>query len=104
MLTIWKFPLSVDDVQTVAMPQGARILTVQVQQGQPCLWAAVDSEQPVKPRTIRMYGTGHPIDPEDCYHWPLDGPGPRVPLPGGFIGTFQLNGGLLVFHVFEKLD
>ncbi len=87
MTTIWKFLLEVTDTQDVKMPRGARILTVDVQHGTPCLWALVDGEQPRESRHIQMYGTGHSFDP----------------VPSDYIGTFQLSGGSLVFHVFENI-
>lgn len=83
-LRIWKYPLEITDSQPVPMPTGARILTVQVQHGQPCLWALVDPTRASKYREIRMVGTGHPADGLTNY-----------------IGTFQADGGALVFHVFE---
>lgn len=88
MKTIWKQQLQAIDVQTVDMPVGSQILCVQAQREQPCIWfinpdsVSADTEQ----RTFRIIGTGHKFDiePKDLY-----------------IGTFQLHGGDLVFHVFE---
>ena len=42
MTTIWKYPLETVTNQTVRMPLGSKILTVQVQHAYPCLWAVVD--------------------------------------------------------------
>lgn len=87
MNQIWKYPLYVQDVQTVEMPDEADILTIQVQGDAPCIWAMVNPDAPLKPRKIRIYGTGHPVDPNlsaECY-----------------IGTFQLKNGSLVLHVFD---
>lgn len=42
MKTIYKYPLDVTDRQVIAMPEDAEILTVQVQNGKPMLWAVVD--------------------------------------------------------------
>jgi hypothetical protein len=42
--TIHKYPLHIADRQTVAMPRGARILTVQMQHEVPCLWAQFDAD------------------------------------------------------------
>lgn len=82
-MTIWKFPLNITDVQQITVPGGSEFLSVQVQRGIPCIWALVDSTQPKRQVEIRIYGTGHPID-----------------QIGQFIGTFQVQGGALVFHVF----
>ena len=84
---VWKYSLAVETRQDVMMPKGARVLTVQVQQGQPCVWALVDPHTDPDdywPVTLCTYGTGHPM-PGD---------------PGEYVGTFQLSGGALVFHVF----
>lgn len=84
MNTIWKFPISLGH-NKIKMPFGAEILSVDVQADQPCVWALVESDNSPEPRTVNVYGTGHPMRD----------------LPGRFIGTFMLQGGSLVFHVFE---
>jgi hypothetical protein len=66
------------------MPEGAEILTVQMQNGEPCLWALVDAHLPTTNRKILIRGTGH------------DASG-----VGRYISTFQMKGGALVFHAFE---
>lgn len=86
-MRIWKYPLEVTDQQTVKMPPGAQLLTIQVQKGQCCLWAMVDeTKQPTEARNIAIYGTGNPNVPDD---------------PGTYIASFQMEGGALVFHAFE---
>lgn len=90
MKTVWKYPLEVNDSQIVAMPANAHILTIQLQMGVPCLWALVNPEMPLEQRTILIAGTGHERDD-------LDG-------LVNFIGTFQMSGGMLIFHVFERVD
>lgn len=85
MSAIWKFPLPVLDDFSLLLPRGARVLTVQAQADRPCLWALVDPAAEPTPRQFRMWGTGHEHAEE----------------PGTYLGTFQLGGGALVFHVFE---
>lgn len=85
MKTIHKFALELKDSQKILMPGSAAILALQVQHGEPCLWALVDTEQPLVTREFITRGTGHPID--DLAH--------------NYIGTYQLKGGDLVFHVLE---
>lgn len=85
LLTVHKQPLKVADVQTVTMPARARILTVQVQGGTPCIWYLCNPDRPPEDRTIRIAGTGHPIEE----------------MIAAYISTFQLDGGALVFHAFE---
>lgn len=85
-MTIWKYPLLAKTEQIITIPQGARILTVQTQNGFPCLWAMVDQSKGKVRRVVYTYGTGHPISTEYCT---MD-----------YVGTFQLDNGGLVFHVF----
>lgn len=87
MKTIYKYPLKVDDYQTVIMPRGAQILTVQAQREKPCIWALVDIDNEPEKRYFRMAGTGHIINSKDKFL--------------RYIGTFQVMRGDLVFHVFE---
>jgi len=89
MKTIWKFPLQSADQQTIKMPAGAELLSVQVQRETVCLWAKVDPEAAREPRVIAIFGTGHEL-PEDESTFRLE-----------FIDTFQLHDGALVFHAFE---
>ena len=86
--TIWKFPLQSVAVQTIELPAGFDILTVQVQNGAPCLWAAVDPDAQKTRAQIRIIGTGHDVP---------------TPALDRYIGTFQIDNGKLVFHVFERL-
>lgn len=86
--SIWKFGLETTDNQEIEMPIGAEILTVQTQHEQPCLWALVHPSAEKEIRHFEVFGTGH-----------------EVSYPTGtdrkYIGTYQLHGGSLVFHVFE---
>ena len=87
MRTIWKFELEVTDIQTVALPKGCFILQVEVQRGTPCLWVECDSEAPKVDRVFAIYGTGHSL-PDN---------------PGKYIGSYMLQGGMLVFHLYENV-
>lgn len=85
-MKIWKFPLRVTDVQHVIdMPVGAKLLDVQMQGDDCCMWALCNEHAPKELRRIAIYGTGNPI-PDD---------------PGEYVATFQMRGGSLVFHVFD---
>jgi hypothetical protein len=88
MKTIWKWSLIMKDMQWIAMPEGAEILTVQMQGDVPQVWALVDPKAHQIPRTIMIYGTGHPVDTERHTR---------------YISTFQMHDGALVFHAFEAL-
>lgn len=82
---IYKYELSVEDAVEIQMPAGADVLCVQVQQSKPYLWAKVHTSATETTRKFYVVGTGHPM-PVDAKE---------------YVGTFQLQGGSLVFHVFE---
>ncbi len=84
-MIIWKYTLRIADKQTVQLPADAKILTVQLQHGQPQLWILGEETAPKTLRIIEMHGTGNQIY-ED---------------PGQYLGTFQME--TFVFHVFEGL-
>jgi hypothetical protein len=86
MKTIYKYAIKVDDTQTIRMPKGAQILSVQCQEEQPCIWAVIDTECSNGYRQFGLVGTGHPCER-------LEG--------GKYVGTFQLRQGALVFHLFD---
>jgi len=88
MMQVWKYPLPQHDEEfSVEMPEGAEVLTVRLQGGNPMLWARVKPSAPLTRRRFRWTGTGHPIDPN----------------AGKYIGTLMLAGGRLVFHIFEVI-
>jgi len=86
---IWKFELDMIESDTIDMPIGAEILTVQAQNGFPCLWALVDpltltEKRFFEEKVATVYSLKSDID--------------RV-----YLGTYKLYNGSLVFHVFEKV-
>lgn len=83
-MRIWKWTLEATDTQAISMPKNAQLLSVQMQNGSPQLWALVDPEMSYENRVIAIYGTGNPVPDE----------------PGQYISTFQMHGGQLVFHAF----
>lgn len=92
MKTIYKYQLKSTDRQGIELPEGFEILTVQTQNDIPCLWVLHDLEPKKMVLTeIEIFGTGH-----DVYH--IDGKTERK-----YIGTFQLHGGGLIFHVFHRI-
>lgn len=88
MKTIWKYPLQVTDLQTLEIPQGAQILSAQIQSGQLTLWALVDTSNPCEKVKIEVVGTGNPID--DSFS------------DRKYISTVQM--GPFVWHVFQRLS
>ncbi|MGG7470785.1 DUF7352 domain-containing protein [Chryseobacterium arthrosphaerae] len=83
MKTIYKYQLETTDQQTITMPVGSEIISLQIQHGVPCIWAKVNTYNEVGDRTFVTFGTGQPL-PENNLE---------------FIGTYQ--SGQYVFHVFE---
>ncbi len=56
------------DSVTVKMPDGAQILTAQLQGDTLCIWAVVNRYAPMTDRQIEIIGTGNPfIDDSRCY-------------------------------------
>mgnify|MGYP001617055388 CR=1 FL=1 len=85
MESIWVFPVFVGDF-TLNMPLGAEVLSTQVQNGQPVLWAKVDTGAPIVERRFAVRGTGHQLTGDE----------------GNFVGTFQFPNLSLVYHLFEE--
>ena len=65
--TIWKFAFDVDDHITISMPEGAKVLTVQQQGDDACIWAEVNPAAKPEARFFRVFGTGHPMPCEMGY-------------------------------------
>ena len=98
MRTIHKYPVKLNSTPghpriEIEMPAGARVLTVQTQYAgdlereMPYVWATVDTERPMKKRGFYLLGTGHLLPPAST--------------PTRYVGSFQLEGGRFVFHLFE---
>jgi len=86
MRRIFKYELTVEDVQVIKTFTLFEPLSVKVQKGTPVLYAIVDDETvPAKVR-IRTYGTGFAIEP--------------YTMGDKYVGSYLLHGGDLVFHVF----
>lgn len=85
-MKIFKYTVPLSDDDLVQMPKGATIISVQTQNGIPMMWALVDETQPLIQRRLYLRGTGHEM---------------RDAVGKPFIGTFQIQGGVLVFHLFD---
>lgn len=83
-MQVWKYPLLCNTTnQTIALPDGARALCVQMQNGSLYLWALVEHGNPVAPVFFDVIGTGHDYDQDAEY-----------------VGTAQ--DGQFVWHVFRR--
>lgn len=87
MKRIYKYELAVSGQKEITMHKEAKILSIQNQREIPCIWVLVDDKQNLESRKFVTCLTGYPIDtiPTDKY-----------------IGTFQLDDGNFVGHVFEE--
>jgi hypothetical protein len=84
MRAIWKFPVTAADQFTLTLPVGARVLEVATQYEHPQMWVLVDPDAHMEERTFYVCGTGHAIAENLNY-----------------LGSFQLDAGAFVGHVFE---
>lgn len=87
---IWKYPITARAEFTLEMPEGRfEFLSIQMQNGEPCMWVIVDPTQRKVPHKFRVVPTGEEFHRGN-------------PLFMPYLGTFQpLNG--LVFHLFHQL-
>lgn len=83
---IWKYDVPARDTFQLLLPEGAKVLSVGVQGGQPRLWVLVDRDAAPEARWFVVCATGERV----------------IQDLGQFIGTFQLENGALIFHVFEQ--
>jgi hypothetical protein len=61
MQTIHKYPFTSLGSFTLELPEDFLSLSVEVQNGVPCLWALVNTGKPKRVYRFRVFGTGHPI-------------------------------------------
>jgi len=82
---IWKYSLPVKEYHLIKMPFGAKILSFQLQYGNPTIWVLVEPTKEIVERRFKLVGTGHDI------------------VEGGttYIGTIKMLDDKLVYHLFE---
>ncbi len=86
MIAIYKYELNIDDDIPIKLPKGAKILTVNLQNNNPFIWAEVDVTAELEERSFVMFGTGQSIMPE-------------ILAKLNYIGT--IFPGPFVFHVYQ---
>lgn len=84
-MRIFKYLLKLQELNTLPMPENARILSFQMQGDVPTLWAYVDPLARRTSRSFRIVGTGNEVPPECNFE--------------SYIGTVQDRG--YVWHLFE---
>ena len=85
-MVVYKYILQMADTQEIELPEGAEILSVQLQHGGLTLWALVNPDIDKVIRTIEILTTGN-----EAYDHSRK-----------FINTVQLAEGSLVYHFFER--
>jgi hypothetical protein len=90
---VWKYPIPmVGRTFTLTMPKGASWLFTREQDGDGCMWFAVDDAQGDERRTFFRKGTGDELAPPNNN-------GART----YYRGSFFVDGGALVWHIFEQV-
>ena len=84
MKTIWKYELN-PLLTELEVPKDSKILSLQTQFGIPCIWLLVEPNNDKSKLKLTVVGTGHNLCDENKT----------------YIGTFQMDGGELVLHVFS---
>jgi len=86
VLVIHKFAVTPGPFK-LTLPKRARVLTVQMQYDQPQMWALLDQNDFKVERSFAIVPTGAGVDAtyDDL----------------AYVGTFQMQGGALVWHLFE---
>lgn len=85
-MKIFKQTLKIEDTQTLLLPFNSKILSLQTQRGIPVIWYECEEQNSLTPFVLDTYPTGANL-PENH---------------GTYIGTYQLQDGDLVFHVYKK--
>lgn len=87
MKTIYKYQFSMSsDKEEFEMPSASFPLSVGEQNGLPCMWCQVETNNPIVTRKFRIVGTGHEI--------------PETVRLSKYVGTVQI--GVFVWHIFEE--
>lgn len=69
MKAVHKFPFEIKEFQQIDVPRGAVPLLVGVDpKGVPAIWFEVDTQKPVRPVVIYVFGTGHEITEDATIH------------------------------------
>ncbi len=86
-MVVYKYKLKQKDLQSILMPEGAKIISAQIQFGNIVLWAYCNPLNYVENRVIEILTTGNEV-PNEYFR--------------EFLGTVQFIGGDLIYHIFER--
>jgi len=87
MNQILKYEVKITDRFKISMPSGSVVLCVQVQRNIPQIWVMGDLNDTPEERSFVIRGTGQSFD--------------YLSNVERYVGTFQLDGGAFVGHLFE---
>jgi len=87
MIKIFKYEIPVNDEIELDLPKGAKVLTIQLQKGVPCIWMLVNPDLSTEKRLFWLYGTGMEVKQTHL----------------NYLGSFQMLGGDLIFHLFGEI-
>lgn len=88
--TIWKYDIKIGGLNHLFLPVYSKVLCVQVQNENPVIWVKVNPENRKEDRCFSVFGTGFEIETKD--------------VEKIYIGSFQLNDGSFVGHLFELIQ
>jgi len=87
---VWKYPLELEEEQTIELPYGSMFLNLIEQNDLPTLYALVNPATKLKECwQISLRATGQPISGE-------------MPRTSMFIGTVSTLGGKLIWHLWLR--
>jgi hypothetical protein len=89
-MRIFKYRLGLQIHKPIDMPSGAAVLSVQMQHGEPVVWALVDPAAPPTKKHFRLVVTGEELTQRELADLK-------------YVGTYQAEGGNFIGHVFEKI-
>ena len=89
MKKIYKYKLDITDRQTIDLPRDAKLLDIQVQNSDICLWAEIEDDEVTVPALIECFGTGNGIY-ED------------MGVDRFYIATVQKDG--FVWHFYKRIS
>ena len=89
MKTVYKFAIDPYNETTIMLPPSAVVIAAKEQFGQLYIWVLLDTQEFIRlPRKLFVIGTGQPINYQLFT----------------YIDTVMMNGGGLVWHVFEEFQ
>lgn len=94
MKTVFKYPFEIDSKIVLELPEGAKVLKFDDQNGVACAWALVDpAVKVIKRQAFFIFGTGQSLR----YEGTAD-----ISEAIEYVDSFQQHDGQLVWHIFKS--